>query len=78
MRVKPGVSRSEAVRRAVEDSVQRKRIKDFMALAGSRLVDMDWKDAEQRDLRKLKRHGRKTLGRDNDFDQIPQLHAYQP
>ena len=59
MRVEPGVSRSQAMRRAVEDYVRRKRLEDFMALAGSRLVDMDWKDAEQQDLRKLKRHGRK-------------------
>jgi len=59
MRVEPGVSRSEAMRKAVEDYVRRKRLEEFMELAGSRLVDMSWKEAEQLELRKLKKHGRK-------------------
>ena len=59
MRIEPGVSRSEAMRKAVEDYVRRKHLDEFMALAGSRLVDMDWQEAEQLELRKLKKHGRK-------------------
>ena len=59
MRVEPGVSRSEAMRKAVEDYVRRKRYEEFMQLAGSGLVDLNWKDAEQQELRKLKRHGRR-------------------
>ena len=59
MRVEPGVSRSEAMRKAVEDYVRRKQFEDFMTLAGSGLVDLDWKEAEQQEMRKLKRHGRK-------------------
>ena len=59
MRVEPGASRSEAMRKAIEDYVRRKRLEEFMELAGSRLVDMNWKEAERLELRKLKRHGRK-------------------
>lgn len=59
MRIEPGVSRSEAMRKAVEDYVRRKRFEEFMELAGSGLVDLSWKDAEQQELRKLKRHGRR-------------------
>jgi metal-responsive CopG/Arc/MetJ family transcriptional regulator len=59
MRVEPGVSRSEAMRRAVEEHVRRRRIEQFMELAGSGLVDMDWREAEQLEMKKLKQHGRK-------------------
>ena len=58
MRVEPGISRSAAMRRAVEAHVRQKRQEAFMALAGSALVDMTWQDAERKELRKLKRHGR--------------------
>lgn len=46
------------MRRAVEAHVRQKRLEGFMALAGSGLVDLDWRAAEQTELRKLKRHGR--------------------
>ncbi len=59
MRLEPGVSRSEAMRKAIEDYVHRKRIEEFMSLAGSGLADMDWHEAEQQDLAKLERHARK-------------------
>ena len=59
MRVEPAVTRSEAMRKAIEDYVRRKRLDEFMDLAGSRLVDMDWKEAERLELNKLKKHGRK-------------------
>ena len=59
MRVEPGVSRSEAMRKAVEEYVRRRRLNQFMSLAGSGLADMKWQAAEQQELRKLKRHGRK-------------------
>jgi hypothetical protein len=58
MRVEPGVSRSAAMRRAIEAHVRRKRLDAFMALAGSGLVDLSWREAERKDLRRLKRHGR--------------------
>ena len=58
MRVEPGISRSAAMRRAVEAHVRQKRLETFMTLAGSGLVDMSWRDAERRDLRKVKRRGR--------------------
>lgn len=58
MCVEPGMSRSAAMRRAVEAHVRQKRQAGFMALAGSKLVDASPKDAEAADLRKLKRHGR--------------------
>jgi metal-responsive CopG/Arc/MetJ family transcriptional regulator len=59
MRVEGQVSRSEAIRRAVEDYLRRKRIDEFMTLAGSKLVDLDWREAEREELRKVNRHGRK-------------------
>jgi metal-responsive CopG/Arc/MetJ family transcriptional regulator len=59
MRVERDVSRSEAIRRAIEDYLRRKKIEDFMSLAGSGLVDMDWHDVEDQEIRKVRRHGRK-------------------
>jgi metal-responsive CopG/Arc/MetJ family transcriptional regulator len=59
MRIEGEVSRSEAIRRAVEDYLRRHRVEAFMSLAGSGLVDMDWREAEEQDLRKAKRSGRK-------------------
>ena len=59
MRVEGDVSRSEAIRRAIEDYLRRKKIEEFMSLAGSGLVDVDWRDVEQQEIRKVKRHGRK-------------------
>jgi Arc/MetJ family transcription regulator len=58
MRVEPGLSRSAAMRKAVEAHVRQKRLDAFMTLAGSELVDMAWRDVERKELRKLKRHGR--------------------
>ena len=64
MRSEPGVSRSEAVRRAVRDYLGRKRIDEFMTLAGSRLVDLDWRAVERQELdhvkhtRRVARHRR--------------------
>jgi hypothetical protein len=59
MRVEPGVSRSAAMRRAVETHVHQKRREGFLALAGSALVDLSSKEAEHADLRKLRRRGRR-------------------
>ena len=59
MRVEGEVSRSEAIRRAVEDYLRRKRIDEFMSLAGSRLVDLDWREGKRQEIRKVKKHGRK-------------------
>ena len=59
MRVEGKVSRSEAIRRAIEGHLRRKRMDQFMTLAGSGLVDLGWREAEQRDLKKVRRHGRK-------------------
>jgi len=58
MRVEPGLSRSAAMRKAVESHVRHKRVEGFMTLAGSRLVDLGFRDAEKTELHKLKRHGR--------------------
>ncbi len=60
MRLEPGATRSEAMRKAIEDYVRRKRIEEFMSLAGSGLVDMDWREAEEQELAKLEPHARKT------------------
>ena len=58
MQIEQGVSRSEAIRRAVEGYLKRKRIEQFMSLAGSGLVDLDWREAEQEELREIKRRRR--------------------
>ncbi len=55
MRLEPDASRSEAMRKAVDDYVRRRRVEEFHHLAGSRLVDMDWRAAEHVELRKLPR-----------------------
>lgn len=68
MRAEPDVSRSEAIRRAIHDYLRRRRVQDFMKLAGSRLVNLDWRTAERQELEDVrrghrtansKRHGRK-------------------
>jgi metal-responsive CopG/Arc/MetJ family transcriptional regulator len=59
MRVEPGVSRSEAMRKAVGAYILSKKRQEFLDLAGSGLVDLDWREAKQRELDKLRRHGRK-------------------
>jgi metal-responsive CopG/Arc/MetJ family transcriptional regulator len=58
MRVEPGVSRSAAMRRAVEAYIRQKHQEAFISLAASRLVDLPSQDAERPELRKLKRNGR--------------------
>ena len=58
MRLEPGVSRSEAMRRAVEAYIQWRRQDAFMGLAGSGLVDLGWREAEEQELEKLERTGR--------------------
>ena len=59
MRVEGEVSRSKAIRRAIEDYLQRHRVDAFMNLAGSNLIDMNWREAEAEELRKVKKRGRK-------------------
>jgi Arc/MetJ family transcription regulator len=59
MRVEPGLSRSAAMRRAIETHVRRKRLEAFTALAGSRLVDADWHGVERAELHELKRRGKR-------------------
>ena len=54
MRSEPGVSRSEAVRRAVREYLRRKRVDEFMKLPGSRLVNLDWRAAERQELEEAK------------------------
>ena len=58
MRLERGASRSEAIRRAIEDYLQRKRVQSFKRLAGSRIVDLDWRETERQELENLARHGR--------------------
>lgn len=59
MRSEGKVSRSEAIRRAVEDYVKRKRVHEFLSLAGSGLTDLGWREAEEQETGKKRRHGRK-------------------
>lgn len=59
MHVEKNVSRSEAIRRAIEDYLRRKRMDEFMDMAGSGLVDLDWRKAERGEVRRIKRYARK-------------------
>jgi Arc/MetJ family transcription regulator len=59
MRVEPLASRSEAMRKAVEDYVTRRRREGFLALSGAGLIDLDWREAEKHELKKLRRDDRK-------------------
>lgn len=63
MRAEPDVSRSEALRRAVKSHLRRKRIDAFMKLAGSRLVDLDWREMERIDMEDAERRSRGRDGR---------------
>ncbi len=55
--VEPGLSRSAAMRKAVETHVRQKSHEAFMSLAGSKLVSLGWRNAEGKELRKLRKHG---------------------
>ncbi len=63
MRAEQGVSRSEAVRRAIRDYLRRRRVDEFMKLAGSRLVDLDWREMERVETEDAARVERKARGR---------------
>ena len=63
MRAEPDVSRSEALRRAVKSHLRRKRVDAFMKLAGSRLVDLDWREMERIDMEDAERRSHEPHGR---------------
>jgi metal-responsive CopG/Arc/MetJ family transcriptional regulator len=63
MRAEPDASRSEAVRRAIQEHLRRRRIDDFMKLAGSGLVDVDWREMERVETEDATRAERKARGR---------------
>ena len=50
MRAEPGVTRSEAVRRAIKEYVYQRRVDEFMKLAGSRIVDLDWREMRRQSI----------------------------
>jgi metal-responsive CopG/Arc/MetJ family transcriptional regulator len=62
MRVEPGVSRSEAIRRAIQDYLRRKRIEAFKRLAGSRIVDLDWREMERIEMEEVREDERRRQG----------------
>lgn len=55
MRAEKGVSRSEAVRRAVEAYVYQKRVDEFIKFARTRPVDMDWREMERIEMKDAER-----------------------
>jgi Arc/MetJ family transcription regulator len=63
MRAEPDVSRSEALRRAVKSHLRRKRVDAFMTLAGSRLVDLGWREMERIEMEEATRRSRARHGR---------------
>jgi metal-responsive CopG/Arc/MetJ family transcriptional regulator len=62
MRSEGDVSRSEAIRHAIEEYLRARRIEEFINLGGSGLLDMDWREAEQQDMKKVKRNEAKRKG----------------
>jgi Arc/MetJ family transcription regulator len=60
MRAEKGAIRSEAIRRAIHHYLRRKREEAFMALAGSRLVELDWREAERQDMREHRETARRS------------------
>ena len=58
MNIEQGVSRSEAVRRAIKDYLRNKRVDEFMKLAGSGLVAADWRNTELQELENVRRMDR--------------------
>ena len=63
MQTEGDVSRSEAIRRAIQSYLRQRREDDFMRLAGSRLVDLDWRTPERQDLDKARQSESVTRGR---------------
>ncbi len=55
MRESRAASRSEAIRRAVESYLERKRRERFKTLAGSRLCDLDWRTMEAAEVAEVDR-----------------------
>ena len=79
MRAEKGVSRSEAVRRAIKEYLWQRRVDEFMKLAGSGIVDLDWREMEQQemeevqqmeDLRQHYEHKREAAGRHVGVDRV--------
>ena len=50
LRAEPGVTRSEAVRRAIKEYVYQRRVDEFMKLAGSHIVDLDWREMRRQSI----------------------------
>ena len=59
MRAEKGVTRSEAIRRAIKEHIYQRRVDEFMKLAGSKLVDLDWREAERIEMEDAERLYRK-------------------
>lgn len=55
MRAEKGVSRSEAVRRAIDAYVYHKRVDEFIKFAQTRPVDMDWREMERIEMKDAER-----------------------
>ena len=55
MRAEKGVSRSEAVRRAIDAYVYRKRVDEFIKFAQTRPVDMNWREMERIEMKDAER-----------------------
>lgn len=50
MRIEPGVTRSEAVRRAISEYVYQKRVDEFLAFARTRPIDLDWREMRRQSI----------------------------
>ena len=53
MRTEKGASRSEAVRRAIREYLWQKRADEFLKLAGSGIVDLDWREMERQEMHEV-------------------------
>ena len=54
MRIEAGASRSEAVRRAIKEYLWQKRVDEFRKLAGSGIVDLDWREMERQEMEEVR------------------------
>ena len=63
MQAHRGVTRSEAIRRAIQGYLRHRREQAFMALAGSEIVNLDWREAARQDLGEAGHSDRRARGK---------------
>jgi metal-responsive CopG/Arc/MetJ family transcriptional regulator len=62
MQAQKGVTRSEAIRTAIRAYLRQRCEQEFMALAGSDVVSLDWRVAERQDVTEVKSSAARVRG----------------